>query len=226
MEKIHSGNGPEYDLENCAVMEHSPLKGKTILYLGSSVTYGAASQGVSFVEYISKRNGCAAVKEAVSGTTLADVEEGSYIRRMEQNLDPALKADAFICQLSTNDATRKLPLGEISAGSDLEQFDTQTVTGAIEYIIAYAKKTWDCPVFFYTGSYYESPEYEAMVERLCELQKKWGIGIIDMYKDQEFNAVSKEMYDAYMDDPIHPVKRGYLEWWTPFMEKYLYEHLA
>ena len=44
---------------------------KNLLFLGSSVTYGAESGGVSFVEIMAEKCGFSFVKEAVSGTTLA-----------------------------------------------------------------------------------------------------------------------------------------------------------
>ena len=108
-----------------------------------------------------------------------------------KTINPDIPADAFICQLSTNDATRHMPLGTISGGFELADFDTETVAGAIEYIIAYAEKTWHCPVLFYTGTRFDCEEYGEMVRLL----------------------------------PIHPTQAGYLLWWTPAMETYLYEFL-
>ena len=46
---------------------------KTIIFLGSSVTYGAASGGVSFADVICRNYGYNMIKEAVSGTTLASL---------------------------------------------------------------------------------------------------------------------------------------------------------
>ena len=37
------------ELEKVEVLKDSPLKGKRIGFLGSSITYGSAAQGVSFV---------------------------------------------------------------------------------------------------------------------------------------------------------------------------------
>ena len=65
------------------------------------------------MEYLAARDGIVYVKEAVSGTTLVDNGETSYIARMKANI-PDQKADLFICQLSTNDATTGQPMGEIS----------------------------------------------------------------------------------------------------------------
>ncbi len=215
------GNAEEYNVETLKKHEDSVLTGKRILFLGSSVTFGAAAEGQSFVELFEALDGVSAVKEAVSGTTLADQTSAlaliafgngdSYVKRLKQ-IDRNAPFNCVVVQLSTNDATMKLPLGEIGDG------DPKTVTGAMEWIIRYSKETWNCPVVFYTGSYYESAEYAAMVERLHDLQNKWDIGVMDLYTDEAFNAIDEETHAFYMYDDIHPTKAGYLEWWFPKME--------
>lgn len=125
----------------------------------------------------------------------------------------------------TNDASKEMPMGELSSSENLEDFDTQTITGAMEYIIVYAKQAWNCPVIFYTGTKYDSKQYQQMVDVLFELQDKYGIGVIDLWNDEEMNDVSEKEYEVYMADPVHPTQAGYLEWWTPKMEEYLYQFL-
>lgn len=221
------GNSNKYNVENVEELKDSILKGKKIIFLGSSVTEGATSMGTSFVEYMEKRDGISAVKEAVSGTTLVtegDKNNQSYISRMKK-LDTNMKVDAFICQLSTNDATQKKELGKVEKGFDKDSFNTDTVAGAIEYIIAYAQETWKCPVIFYTGTRYDDEKYGKMVEVLHEIQQKWGIGVIDLWNDTQLNEISKDKRKLYMANSIHPTKAGYLLWWTPVMEKYLQEYL-
>ena len=215
------GNAAEYDVERQEKNEASALDGKTILFLGSSVTEGAAAEGQSFVELFEALDGVNAIKESKSGTTLADKVSlpallffgngDSYVKRLRQ-IDPDAQIDCVVVQLSTNDATMKLPLGEIGGG------ETKTVTGAMEWIIQYSRETWSCPVVFYTGSHYDSDAYAAMVERLYELQEQWDIGVIDLYTDEAFNAIDSHTYDFYMYDSIHPTKAGYLKWWFPKME--------
>mgnify|MGYP000311506680 FL=1 len=156
------------------------------------MTKGFAAHNNSFAEYIAKKDSCTCIKEAVNGTTLIDNGEDSYIERMRDRLDPKQQVDLFICQLSTNDATRNSPLGEISESRDLESFDVETVCGAIEYIIAYAKETWHCPVMFYTNPQYDSKPYAKMVEALLKIQEKWQIGVIDFWNDEQINRVSPE----------------------------------
>lgn len=219
------GNSSQYDLDNVDVIADSPLSGKNIIFLGSSVTDGMQSRGVSFVDYIGKRDNVNFIKEAVSATTLTDTKDNSYVSRLK-TIDTNYDADMVVVQLSTNDATQGMPVGEIAEGKDIDSFDTQTITGAIEYIIAYSEQTWDVPVVFYTGTYFDSPEYSAMVDQLHKIADKWNIGVIDMYNDTEMNDITDEERDLYMNDGIiHPTKAGYLEWWTPVIEQGLIEYM-
>ena len=204
-----AGNRPEYDFSKIVPLKNSPLAGGNICVLGSSVVYGSASQQNSVGEYLAARFDCNLTKEAVSGTTLADNGQNSYVQRMLNNISSDADFDLFICQLSTNDATRKIPLGKISGSRNRKDFDTATVTGAMEYIICYAQETWGCPVVFFTGSRYDSAAYEAMVNRILELQEKWGIGVIDLWSSDEFNNISEADRKIYMSDGIHPTKAGY-----------------
>ena len=216
------GNGSEYGLGSVEVISDSPLKGKTGIFLGSSVTYGYGSMGVSFVDFLEKADGLNVVKEAVSGTTLANIKDNSYVSRMKK-IDKDIKADFFMCQLSTNDATKNLPLGHVSESFDKEDFDTQTVTGATEYIIAYARETWNCPVIFYTQAKYDSEAYKAMTDMLLELERKWDITVIDFWNNEEINNISADERTLYLVDHIHPSKAGYKIWWLPEIRNTLYE---
>lgn len=219
---FNRGNYGEYSLKNTDTVQDSPIKDKTVIFLGSSVTYGYGSMGVSFADYLEKTDGIHAVKEAVSGTTLVDVKDNSYVSRMK-TIDKEIQADAFVCQLSTNDATKETPLGEISESYDINNFDTQTIVGAIEYIIAYAKDTWNCPVVFYTQAKYDSDHYAKMVDLLIKIQDKWQITVIDFWNDAEINNITDTQRKLYLIDHIHPTKAGYRDWWLPTFQEILYE---
>lgn len=221
----YPGNAEEYSFDDLTEMENSPLSGKSICILGSSVAYGQASGEYAVGEYLAARFGTTLTKETVSGTTLTDNDDTSYVERMINNLDPEAHFDLFICQLSTNDATKQLPLGEISDSTNRDDFDTSTITGAMEYIISYAQDTWGCPVVFFTGSHYDSAEYDAMVARVEELKDKWGIGVLNLWSDETFNDISDDDRALYMSDDIHPTKAGYKLWWGPELEKQLLEFL-
>lgn len=216
---FNKGNSSRYSVKNTESSTGN-LKGKTVIFLGSSVTYGYASKGESFADYLEKETGIISVKEAVSGTTLVDDKTNSYVSRMK-TIDKNLKADVFVCQLSTNDATQNKPLGAQSDSFDPENFDTHTIIGAMEYIISYARETWNCPVVFYTGTEYDSENYEKMVDALLKLKEKWDIGVIDLWNNEEMKKVDSDTLKLYMNDDIHPTRKGYKEWWTPVFREYL-----
>jgi lysophospholipase L1-like esterase len=223
--KALPGNAEKYDVSNLK-RKDSPLKGKKILFLGSSVTYGACSLAQSFVEDLEAIAGIEAYKEAVSGTTLANrTNDGSSYYERLLKVSGDFIPDAFVCQLSTNDATKGAAIGTLSETKDPASFDISTTIGAMETIIVYVQKKWKCPVIFYTGTKFENETYQKMVDLLYKLRKKWGIHIIDLWNDAQMNAVSKEEYALYMHDPIHPTKAGYILWWTPVFERRLEEIL-
>lgn len=219
------GNAESYSMSELEAMEDSPLNGEKILFLGSSVTYGAASMREGIPEYFGVRLNAQITKEAVSGTTLTDDSKNSYVSRLLTRVDPQERYSLVACQLSTNDAGKNKPLGEIADSENMEDFDTKTITGAIEYIIAYARETWGCPVVFYTECRYDSEAYAQMVERLIELQDKWGVGVLDLWHDDAFNTISDTDRQLYMYDSIHPTKAGYREWWCPELERQLMTYI-
>lgn len=99
------GNNRKYSLNSVDNIA-SPLRGKKILFLGSSVTFGFGSLGESFVDYLWKRDGVAAIKDAENGTTLVNQDDNSYVARFNEELNEEAP-DMLVLQLSTNDATNK-----------------------------------------------------------------------------------------------------------------------
>ena len=176
------------------------LRNKTVLFLGSSVTYGSASGGISFADFMAEACSLTMVKEALSGTTLADIGGDSYVARLKR-VDPKIKPQLVIVQLSTNDSGKGIPLA-----------DTED---AIRWIVNYVKATWHCPVAFYTGTYFDRPAYAETVERLFALAEECDFHVIDLWNDPDLRAVSKSDYARYMADPVHPTLYGYKDWWTP-----------
>lgn len=195
-------------------IKNNPLKGCRILYLGSSVTRGFASDGVSFADFIAQRCGTEYVKEAVDGTTLVS-GEGSYVQRLMQ-VDRKEKFDLLVCQLSTNDVSKNKPLG---TPSPADCPNTDTICGAIRFIIDYARRFFNCRVVFYTNPYYKNEKYAQAVSALHIIAEMYEIDVIDLYNDREFNSISEAQRGLYMADEIHPTAEGYLEWWTPKFEQ-------
>lgn len=243
-------NGAEFSAGSQA--SRDTLKGKLIYWLGSSVTYGSAAGGESMADFLAALTGCTSVKEAVSGTTIyddggtGDSGAKSYTRRMANStaFDKNAHPDAFICQISTNDATndRLGKRGAMTEGTPaLDFYDRGTTLGGVEYIIKYVLQTWNCPVYFYSGAYFgdsgtrsngnpKGSEYGKLVDEVKQIAQKWydegyEVKVIDLYHDADFNAaVSDEYYLWCRQDAIHPKKAGYLTWWTPYFEHFLVEN--
>ena len=182
------------------------LKDKNIIFLGSSVTRGFGSYQQSFVDMIAKTTGAKVQKYAVSGTTLVD-KKGllgeSYPHRLKE-IDPKSPCDIFVCQLSTNDATKKFAIEDIRK-------DTQ---GIIDYV----KKTWNCPVVFYTNPEYNDETYKQMVDMINDMAKDGSIQVIDLWHDAEANEKANKVHTAL--NGVHPTKKGY-QAWTPIITQAL-----
>lgn len=220
-----TGNAEQYHPENVQKRPDSPLAGRRLLFLGSSVTLGACSLEVSMADYLAAVDGCVITKEAVSGTTLADTSQISYFSRLKMH-SAAEQYDAVVIQISTNDARQGLPLGKLSDSQHPDSFDLRTTLGGLEAILCYVVTTWSCPVFLYTGSRFDSLEYQQIVDCLPAVRKKWGVHLIDLWSDPELNTMTESDYALYMHDPVHPTQAGYLLWWLPFFERALAEGFA
>lgn len=204
-----------------------PLSGQKIFYLGSSITYGSASGGVAFGDIIHRITGNPYSKEAVSGTTLVDNGSSSYVQRLKNGaLDLSEKPDFLVVQLSTNDFSQGKPVGVVQNGTKSEDFDTKTISGAIQHIIAYAKE--QCPtvkVVFYVGAVRNNWGYKAAYEnyvngdfkKICE---KWEIEPLDILH------AGYKSYPHFWSDDIHPTIEGYSAGWTPLFVKYFVDHLS
>lgn len=243
-------NGQEFTVREYPLKADSPLAGKVFYWLGSSVTYGAASEGESMADFLAAKTGAVCRKEAVSGTTLyddgsyGDTGARSYTRRLLQGtvFDVTEHIDGFICQISTNDAlsSRLSHWGKVTEDDVTfrDEFDLSTTLGAVEFIISYVYEMWGCPVYFYSGANFgdegtrgnrdpSGTNYGALVEAVKQAVEKWkrlgyDVDVIDLFNDKAFNeSVSDEYYDWCTNDPIHPKRAGYLNWWMPYFEQYL-----
>ncbi len=201
-----------------------PLAGKRIFYLGSSITYGAASGGVAFGEILHSVTNNPFAKEAVSGTTLVDNGADSYVQRLKK-LDFSQRPDYLVVQLSTNDFTQNKPSGSVQGGTASSGFDTSTISGAIQYIIAYAKEQCPtCEVVLYTGAVRSTWDKKADYEKYINgdftaICNKWNIEPLDIFH------TPYQQYTFFWNDDIHPVLEGYAFGWTPLFAEYFMEKL-
>lgn len=212
-----AGNSRKYNLDQVATNTSSPLYGKHILFLGSSVTFGFGALAESFVDDLWKKDGVIATKDAENGTTLVEKDRynqgDSYVARFKEDLKRK-RPEAFVLQLSTNDAQTHQQLGKIEKSG--HNFDTQTILGALQYMVWQARKKWACPVLLYTNPDFGDPFYGQMVEKALILAKQEDFAVLDLYHE-----LGKASSSLYMADLIHPTRAGYLKIWTPLFEQKL-----
>lgn len=215
------GNAAEYSPDEVDFNPTSPLVGKKMAFLGSSVTYGFAAKGKSFVDYLAARDGVVAIKSAISGTTLAGLEPGGYLDRLKSDFSTDQSYDLFVCQLSTNDNRHGRKLGQLTSDDQWTGFDVETTLGAIEEICRYVRTTFNCPLVFYT-CLQNDPEnkYADLIRALQHLRKKWEFSIIDLFHNQGLIASTAAHPNAMFDD-VHPTQEGYLKIWLPVFEREL-----
>ena len=238
------GNAGQYDpatSKNLVALnkDSARLKNRNLLFLGSSITYGSASGGISFADYVGVRNGAIVKKNAQSSTNMAkpsgSTNDSSYVSRLARVDAAGFVPDVFVCQLSLNDSVNGIEIGTLPTVdfSDLTDDSLRilynnatTVAGAIAYIDAFARYYWpDCQVVFFTvrNNGYNN-QYANMRDKLFEAQGKYNnFKIIDMWSRADLTNVtgSLSLFRLYMADNNHPKKAGYLYQWTPIFESSL-----
>lgn len=112
--EFHIGNDSRY-INSIKIQPETILKGKRILFIGSSVTRGAASMNISFADMLQKKYNIYMIKDAIDGTTLVDVDSNSYISRLKK-YTARDNIDLLVVQLSTNDSYKNF---SIRGGRDL-----------------------------------------------------------------------------------------------------------
>lgn len=187
--------------------ENNILSGKTALFTGDSICYGAGSTG-GYARYIGENNKMNVINYGVSGTRVAvsDVENAivSRIATMQTSAD-------YIClEGGVNDAwSGKVPLGVISDGFNSE-LDETTFTGAFESLLKQSLLKWKEAKIFYLIPH-KMIGVNEYLDRAKELCEKWGVPCLDLRLMTGFFAYDNEMKQTYTSngDGVHPNEKGY-----------------
>lgn len=198
----------KYAMDNLVVdTENNMLSGKTALFTGDSICYGAGSTG-GYARYIGENNKMNVINYGVSGTRVAvsDVENAivSRIATMQDTAD-------YIClEGGVNDAwSGKVPLGVISGGFNSE-LDETTFTGAFESLLKQSLLKWKEAKIFYLIPH-KMIGVNEYLDRAKELCEKWGVPCLDLRLMTGFFAYDNEMKQTYTSngDGVHPNEKGY-----------------
>lgn len=174
-----------------------------ILALGSSITKGYGNHDVSFVEmlndYKDEEISFRVKKEAINGTTLANLNSKSYLARLRDYSSDGLKEyDYVLIQLSTNDIFKFFRKNNKNP--------EKTTLGAIEAIFEYLKENFKGRIIFYTCFMKRNSRYENLINSLKTLQNSYIFEILDFYNDEK---MLNSEFNNIMSDNIHPNENGY-----------------
>ncbi|MGN0458716.1 MAG: hypothetical protein ACI4IL_07085 [Eubacterium sp.] len=196
----------------------------TVIFLGTDFTVGTKSKE-SFTDQLEQQEIIRPAVFAKKGIKMVDDgKKNNYISLLKSIPTKHAAPAMLMCELSYYDAKKDSRLGKLSDGYNLEDFDTSTVIGAMEYIICYSQETWGCPVTFYTCYYNDSNSYKKMVDALYEVAEKWSIDVIDFYSPMD-TRISLQNKKKYLADKLNPTKEGYENIFTPKFKEYFEERL-
>ena len=211
--RLLPGNRQAYSPSLLEEDKDSPLLGETMLFLGSSVTRGYGSLGDSFPECFHWMDGAIFTKEAVDGTTLADMDDRSYLARLRKHEGESF--EYMFVQLSTNDAWQKAPLG------DKDSQDTGTTFGSLNEILRIGSSISSTLPIVWSSPYFKNDRYRDMV-RICEeISSEGRCLFLNLYEDPEVNSISKKARRLYLMDEIHPTRAGYRDWLFPYLRDFV-----
>ena len=187
--------------------ENNILSGKTALFTGDSICYGAGSTG-GYARYIGENNKMNVINYGVSGTRIAVSDsENAIVTRIATMQDTA---DYICLEGGVNDAwSGKVPLGEISDGFNGD-LDETTFTGAFESLLKQSLLKWKEAKIFYLIPH-KMMGVNEYLDRAKELCEKWGVPCLDLRLMTGFFAYDDEMKQTYTanGDGVHPNEQGY-----------------
>lgn len=178
-------------------MKENNLQGKKIYAFGDSIVYGHTLPEKSFMRMIADENGVDLTMCAVNGATI--IRSDNHILTQVENA-PAEKPDVILFDGYTNDAYERFMgmLGEISDGEP----DDTTFCGGFEKIVQTMQKRWQgVPIYYVTIHKSSGRAWDIQCklrELALEICKKYGIRVIDMFKDSPFDTRDEVQLKDYI----------------------------
>ncbi len=214
-------------------MKQSPLAGKTALFCGDSISFGATDRAplYGWAGRLAGQYGLLAENVSQSGWSLSTIRTGRVIDQLFNA--PAKPYDYVVLHGGVNDGwgdgTVYAPPGNMSDSFDVADYDVHTYAGALEELFHFACGKYPGAKIGYIinfatpkaegiGHLTDMEDYYAEGLRICQ---KWGIPCLDLYHDREVNDVVMEVTTTrYMADAVHPNAAGY-DRLTPVIARWL-----
>ncbi len=202
----------------------SPLSGKTMLFMGDSISFGAGDTispfrtGRAWAGRIADWTGAITTNAAVSGAKVSFLTGDDNWVYSQYIPYQNTKFDIIVMHGGGNDARYNRAVGTVSASKDedtLKKNQTSFV-GGLEWIFYNVSKTNTEAKLFYIANHHldghdkgrasDMSEYFDAAKQACE---KWGIIFIDLYNNKELNDKLETTTTKYLPDTLHPNAAGY-----------------
>lgn len=193
-----------------------PVKGKTALFVGDSITAAGADDFKGWAKRVEEYCGVIGTNNGRDGTSISTcrVDGAGRVLDLLSN-NKGKKYEFVILHGGTNDGWDSAPVGQISSSTNPDDFDTSTFAGGLEELFYYAKQWFPNAKLGYIinfklnssiGRMSDMSEYYTVAKNIC---KKWGIPYLDLYFNDAISNLLQYKTNKYLPDGIHPNTDGY-----------------
>ena len=221
---------------NVEIVETVSTEGKSAIFFGDSVAYGYSTNGNGFGYYINTTANFSRFTNAARNTATINTStqgNNNIIEQMKNNKNN--QYDFVIIEGGYGDLRDTPPLGNLTDGYNINEYNTTTFAGAVEYSLYLATTYWPNARIGFIISYdtpnsnhgvrpnhTETKKYWDIVKAACN---KWNVQYLDFFEgstnyNNEIKTYS-ELFDVTSNtylasDNIHPTANGY-EFICPFI---------
>jgi len=203
-----------------------PLAGKLAVFDGDSITAGTGWAG-GYPKMIGDMYGLRHVNYGVgggtitAGTTTTGGTDRHWVSRNVDNWNP--DADYIIIQMSSNDYSLTVPMGDMLGTFTTTAFDDTTFAGALENTFLQAQLKYPAkkigliiPFKVYgTFQVLDRNRFETYIDMAKKICVKWSVPYLDLYSASPLNFGIKAIRDQFSllsgsdGDGTHPNEAGY-----------------
>ncbi len=216
----------------------SPLRGKTALFAGDSLTEAICEVKIPYYGVsagwpgrVGARNRLHFISTGTSGESISTVKNPIERQLVAQAGRPV---DFVVFNGGVNDGWFEAPLGGITPeGTDPDLFERESFAGGLEHLIFTARQTFPDATLCYLisppllGRWYSSAEVLGYLDDLSPLFdlsrricRKWGVPYLNLYDNPTVASRMRINTTFAMADYIHPNDKGY-DILSPFVDQFL-----
>ena len=221
-------------------MRGAELKRLKLALFGDSIMYGSGNGGFGIGEYLAEDYGFELYKYCIGGARVGFREGKNWlVEQVRQAIDDGIDPDVIIFNGFTNDCNMSdgvncdVELGETCEPEDIFSVKRENAPFSpcfASVVVAFKKYFPKAEILFIRPHKMGRRDAVAQVvygERAVLLCEKYGVGVIDIYKDSDLDTFQPDQRDKYTFDSYnlgkgdctHPNDSGYREKYMPLIRR-------